>query len=240
MATPSQRNLFDAEPTPWELDEQGEQLVAEVVFSANPWGPFDYSVPDALRATMAIGKRVRVPLGRGDRQLTGYCVKLENRRVGVRQLKPIAQVVDERSLLSTHMLRLTEWMADYYMCHWGQALDAVVPAGVRFQAGTRQTLFFRLAPNVLGREAELKLNAKQLAVVAALAKSSRSLTLPQLMKQAECTAAPIQTLRKRQIVLADTARDAGRCRRRSTGARGASRTARRPARRAEEDPRYLQ
>src|SRR5687767_12841369 len=99
MATPSQRNLFDAEPTPWELDEQGEQFVAEVVFSANPWGPFDYSVPDALRGSISVGKRVRVPLGRGDRQITGYCVKLENRRVGVRQLKPIAEIVDERSLL---------------------------------------------------------------------------------------------------------------------------------------------
>lgn len=206
MATPAQRNLFDAEPTPWELDEQGEQLVAEIVFSATPWGPFDYSVPDNLRGMVAVGKRVRVPLGRGDRQMTGYCVKLENRRVGVRQLKPIAGVVDERSLLSPHMLRLTEWMADYYLCHWGQALDAVVPAGVRFQAGTRQTLFFRLAPNVLGREAELKLTDKQRAIVAALAKSQRALTLPQLMKAADVTGAPIQTLRKRELLLVDTER----------------------------------
>jgi primosomal protein N' (replication factor Y) (superfamily II helicase) len=207
MATPSpQRSLFDAEPAPWELDEQSEQMVAEIVFSAAPWGPFDYAVPDALRASLALGKRVRVPLGRGDRQINGYCVKLENRLVGARQLKPIAQVIDEQSLLSPHMLRLTEWMADYYLCHWGQALDAVVPAGVRFQAGTRQTLFFRLAPHVIAQQAELKLSPKQQAIVAALAKSSRALTLPQLMKLADVTAAPIQALRKRQILLADTER----------------------------------
>ena len=36
------------------------------------------------------------------------------------------------------MLRLTEWMADYYLCPWGQVLEAVVPAGVRWQAGTRR------------------------------------------------------------------------------------------------------
>ncbi len=207
MSTPSQqRNLFDAEPTPWELDEQSEQLVAEIVFSAAPWGPFDYAVPDRLRAELALGKRVRVPLGRGDRVINGYCVRLENRRVGVRQLKPIADVIDERSLLSPQMLRLTEWMADHYLCHWGQALDAVVPAGVRFQAGTRETLFFRLAPNVLGREVELKLTPKQIAIVSALAKANRPLTLPQLIKAADVTAGPIQNLRKKQILLADSQR----------------------------------
>ena len=29
------------------------------------------------------------------------------------------------------MLELTRWMAGYYACSWGQALDAVVPAGVQ-------------------------------------------------------------------------------------------------------------
>ena len=43
------------------------------------------------------------------------------------------------------MLRLTEWMADYYLCSWGQVLEAVVPAGVRVQAGTRQTQLVALA-----------------------------------------------------------------------------------------------
>ena len=33
------------------------------------------------------------------------------------------------------MLRLTRWMADYYLCPWGQVLEAVVPAGVRHDAG---------------------------------------------------------------------------------------------------------
>ena len=35
------------------------------------------------------------------------------------------------------MLRLAAWMVDYYLCTWAQVLEALVPAGVRFQAGTR-------------------------------------------------------------------------------------------------------
>ena len=34
------------------------------------------------------------------------------------------------------MLRLTRWIADYYLCDWAAVLDAVVPAGVR-GGGTR-------------------------------------------------------------------------------------------------------
>ena len=40
-------------------------------------------------------------------------------------------MLDPQPLLSPAMLRLTRWMADYYLCPWGQVLEAVVPAGVR-------------------------------------------------------------------------------------------------------------
>ncbi|HTN74390.1 MAG TPA: DEAD/DEAH box helicase, partial [Pirellulaceae bacterium] len=202
---PQQRSLFDAEPAPWELDEQAEQLVAVVVFSSAPWGPFDYSVPDHLRAAITLGKRVRVPLGRGDRMNNGYCVKLENRPVGTRQLKPLAELLDDHSLFSQPMLRLTEWIADYYLCHWGQALDAVVPAGVRQAAGTREMAFFTLS-KPLAASALPKLSPMQTAVLEVLKKATKPLSLQQLMRAADVTAAPIQSLRKKGLIVADTRR----------------------------------
>jgi primosomal protein N' (replication factor Y) len=132
--------------------------------------------------------------------MTGYCVKLENRPAGARQLKPILQVIDEQTLLSPHMLRLTAWLADYYLCHWGQALDAAVPAGVRWQAGTREVKFFQLAPHARSQDASLKLTEKQRAIIEALEQSTRPLTLQQLMQRAKVTSAPIQTLRKKQLL----------------------------------------
>ena len=44
-------------------------------------------------------------------------------------------------LIDSNMLALTRWIADYYACSWGQALDAVVPAGVKKHAGTRIATF---------------------------------------------------------------------------------------------------
>ena len=48
--------------------------------------------------------------------------------------------LDEEPLLSETLLKLTRWMADYYLCGWGQVLQAIVPAGARDQSGTRETV----------------------------------------------------------------------------------------------------
>ena len=37
---------------------------------------------------------------------------------------------------SETLLKLTRWMADYYLCGWGQVLNIVLPAGAKKQAGT--------------------------------------------------------------------------------------------------------
>ena len=51
-----------------------------------------------------------------------------------------------KPLLTPDLLRLTRWMADYYLCGWGQVLNAVVPAGARDQAGTRTRTFLEAVP----------------------------------------------------------------------------------------------
>jgi primosomal protein N' (replication factor Y) len=143
-----QRSLFDKEPAPWQADDQAEHLVATVVFVDGPAGEFDYVVPDRLVAEVQPGRRVRVPLGRGNRRVAGYCVRVECKPAGSRQLKPVESVLDRRGLLSPSMLRLTQWIAEHYLCDLGQVLEAVVPAGVRFRAGTRQTTLVSLAPGL--------------------------------------------------------------------------------------------
>src|SRR6185436_4301571 len=57
-----------------------------------------------------------------------------------RAVKEINRVLDEDVLLTDHLLRLTRWLADYYLCGWGQVLQAVLPAGVRDRAGFRRAV----------------------------------------------------------------------------------------------------
>ena len=196
-----QRSLFDKEPAPWQADDQAEHRVATVVFADGPAGEFDYVVPDRLVAEVEPGRRVRVPLGRGNRRAVGYCLRVEHKAAGSRPLKAVEGVLDRRGLLSPSMLRLTQWIAEHYLCDLGQVLEAVVPAGVRFRAGTRQTTLVSLAPglaeNMAEKLAELELTKAQAQVIKALAAAAEPVPLRQLIRAIGCSQSPVDSLRRK-------------------------------------------
>ncbi len=129
-------------------DSTVTSLFAEIVFDRPLDHAYSYGVPDALREQVAVGKRVLAPFGRGDRQTIGFCVGVSTEQPS-REVKNIVQVLDEQALLTPHLLRLTRWLADYYLCAWGQVLNAVVPAGVKDRAGTRNVLYVEAIPELL-------------------------------------------------------------------------------------------
>ena len=201
-----QPTLFDREPARWEQDAQAEQLTATVVFVGGPDGEFDYQVPDRLADRVEVGKRVRVPLGKGNRAVVGYCVGVQYKPAGSRPLKPLGDVVDQVRLLSLPMLRLTRWIAEHYLCDWGQVLEAVLPAGVRGQAGTRAVTLLSAAPDLAARVKDVKLAPKQTAVLKLLAAAKEPMTTVELARAAKCSQAPITALRRNGLIRAQTER----------------------------------
>ncbi len=131
-----QGELFSQDVPEWELDAAASTRAASIVFAENPWGPFHYRIPEEMSA-LQIGMRVKVPLGKGNREIVGYCVEIETVKLPSERLKPIAEIVDAGPLCSGNLLKLVQWMARYYITPLGQVLEAVIPAGVRSQAGTR-------------------------------------------------------------------------------------------------------
>ena len=118
---------------------------AEIVFDRPMDHAYTYAVPDRLAAHVAVGKRVEAPFGKGDRGTPGFCVRVAS-EAPTRAVKAITRVLDDEALVDDHLMKLTRWMADYYLCGWGQVLHAVVPAGVRENAGTRQAVFIATIP----------------------------------------------------------------------------------------------
>ena len=195
-----QQNLFSLNPPDGNAESESEVSLATVVFADPPFGPYDYRIPDHLLQHVRQGQRLQVPLGAGNRVVTGYCTKVETRRELLSRFKEIKSVIDDRPLVTPRMLELTEWMAEYYICHWGQVLEAVVPAGVRGQAGTREQLFLSVSTAVTARLTQLKLPPKQAAVLRTLATSSTPLTPQQVAKSAHCTQGPINALRNKKLI----------------------------------------
>ena len=179
---------------------------AGVVFNRPIDQVLSYHVPSRLERVIQPGQRLRVPLGQGNKLTVGYCVHLDqNPPAGVEpaRIKDVVEVLDARPLIDQRMLALTRWIADYYACSWGQALDAVVPAGVKKHAGTRIATFLMVPDDA--REAvragtiNPPLTPKQAAAMEALARGEM-LTLADVCRMAKCTSIPIKALRERGLV----------------------------------------
>ncbi len=206
--SPGAEGLCGAHQTAWfGLADEGELLdggvYVGVVFNRPIEQVLTYRVPGRLARVICAGHRVRAPLGRGDKLAVGYCVQVDDHAPGgldPTRIKEVVEVLDPIPLIDDKMLELTRWLADYYACSWGQALDAAVPAGVKKHAGTRVGTFLVVPEET--REAmrvqtvEPRLSAKQAAVLEILARSDEPLTTADVCRLAKCSPVPIQALQK--------------------------------------------
>jgi len=213
-----QGELFSSDIPEWELDAASSTLAALIAFSEPPFGPFHYRVPDELTLSLKPGMRVKVPLGKGNREMVGYCLAMEVVPQAASRLKPIAESLDLQPLCTGNLLKLVDWMSQYYLTPIGQVFEAIIPAGVRTQAGTRMKTLLTPAPNVAfdpNREntgtgtSDSVMNGlptKQRHVLQQLILACEPLTVEQLQKMSNCSSAPIQALRDRGLIEARSER----------------------------------
>jgi primosomal protein N' (replication factor Y) len=188
VADADQLDLFGPAPP-----VEGSGLYAEVVFDRPLDHAYSYRIPAALRDSIAVGKRVLVPFGRGDKMTTGFCVGLGDQEP-TRKVKAIAEVLDDEPLLTPSLMRLTRWMADYYLCGWGQVLNAVVPAGAREQAGTRSVTLVEVVPAELVPQPPPRLSPKQQRVIDLAKENGEPIEMHQLARRAQCGMGPVKGL----------------------------------------------
>lgn len=205
MNQPPQRDLFGQIDTPPPAPPAETGLFADIVFDRPLDHAYSYSVPENLREAIAVGKRVLAPFGRGDKATVGYCVRLSN-SAPTRALKALYRVLDNEILLTPDLLRLTRWMADYYLCGWGQVLNAVVPAGARERSGSRTiTLLEAVPPAELPAEMP-ELTAKQKIALQHLRAEDKPMEPRQLARLARCGSGPIEALVDKGLVRKSTRR----------------------------------
>ncbi|MEZ6055720.1 MAG: primosomal protein N' [Planctomycetaceae bacterium] len=202
MSRESEPRLFSVEPLlPFEAAALDDRLTAQVVVNRPLTSVFDYTVPEALADWIAPGCRVRVPFGRGNQQLVGYCVGLTRGVPQRRKLKEVVELIDREPLVSSMMLELTHWMSERYLCGWGQVIESVVPAGVKRQAGTREITCYALADNVNETLATRKLSKKQRLLIDFLSEAKEPQTVESLTTAGDCGTSPIHALVKSGLLV---------------------------------------
>lgn len=95
--------------------------------------PFDYLIPESMRAWIEIGSRVGVPFGH--RTVQGFVVGLQDEpSPGGMRLKAIQEVLDVVAPLSPELVKLAEWMSRKYACRYITALQVMVPTALKGKA----------------------------------------------------------------------------------------------------------
>ena len=121
-------------------------------------GYFTYSVPESLKARIAIGVRVSVPLGKSKTYVgivADYPVKVpnssNNHTANGKEIiyKNIFDVLDNSPVLLSQQLKLWKWISDYYMAPIGDVYKAALPSGLKEEYGyrPRMELYVCLADN---------------------------------------------------------------------------------------------
>ena len=86
-----------------------------------------YSLPDSLKKSAGIGKRVLVPFR--NRLAIGFVVGSGSPPEGI-ELKKIIDVIDEKPLFDEGRLEFYRWVADYYISSLGLVLKTAHPGGI--------------------------------------------------------------------------------------------------------------
>ncbi len=93
---------------------------------------FEYLVPAALESQIAVGQRVVVPFGMGNKKTEAFVLGL-----GVQptfdpsKLKAIQKIAEIAPVLRDEQIELARWMADEYNCLLIDALRLMIPAQLR-------------------------------------------------------------------------------------------------------------
>ena len=101
-------------------------------------GGLTYEVPDALSALVVPGCRVKADVGR--RRLVGVAMAVHQEPPQDFKPKALAEVLDIEPVLSTEMLDLARFVADYYMAPLGETVRLMVPADLPPFGDRRVTL----------------------------------------------------------------------------------------------------
>ncbi len=147
----------------------GSGLFAAVALERSIDKLLDYEVPPGLVKQVKVGQRVRVPLGRRDRGVLGYVVRLSDASTHART-KRLLSIADERALVSGKLLELALWIGRYYVCPLGVVLESIIPSAVkkRIGLGYSQIVYPALGPGQLQAVLEATRAKKRRSVIGRL------------------------------------------------------------------------
>jgi len=119
---------------------------------------FTYSIPEELKADVAIGNRVVVPFG-SKKFYTGIVKNIHNTPPTDYSTKDIITCLDDFPIINSFQFNFWEWISQYYQCTIGDVFKAALPSGLKLESQTKITVNENFqAQEVLSKTEEQILN----------------------------------------------------------------------------------
>lgn len=103
--------------------------IARVIVDLSLDRYFDYIIPEELAPEIQLGSQVLVPFGHSKRW--GFVTAFPEKSGAAAELKPIAALSPNKTSIPEKLLRLSEWMAQYYCSSRECAVKTLLPGAVR-------------------------------------------------------------------------------------------------------------
>lgn len=111
----------------------------EVILPLNLKGSFTYRVPFDFNDKVEVGKRVIVQFGKS-KIYTAIIISISEKSPSDYEAKYLLDIIDDKPILNQKQLDFYFWMADYYLCEWGEVLQAALPTALKLASETRVIL----------------------------------------------------------------------------------------------------
>ncbi len=165
-------------------------LTANIILPFPLNDTYTYYVPQAMEDNICVGQRVIVSFG-AKRFFTGIVYSL-GEASDVVDLKPIAEIIDNKPIVSQNQLLYWRRLADYYICSLGDIMRLALPSALRLQSDTTVIINEEITPDNLSDKESF---------VYSILQNENSLKINDLAKQCDFRPLPIlRTLFERNIV----------------------------------------
>ncbi|HEX9453202.1 MAG TPA: primosomal protein N', partial [Candidatus Binatia bacterium] len=128
------------------------QKFARVVIPSRLKHPLVYAIPTALLDRIAPGMRVLIPLQK--RTMTGVVWEIIEQS-SLLEVKQILAVMDDLTILDVDLLKLAQWISQYYLAPLGEVLGTMLPPNSRRES--QRTVRLQANHPPVGDELEQKI-----------------------------------------------------------------------------------
>lgn len=165
-------------------------LTANIILPFPLNDTYTYYVPQAMEDNICVGQRVIVSFG-AKRFFTGIVYSL-GEASNVADLKPIAEIIDNKPIVSQNQLLYWRRLADYYICSLGDIMRLALPSALRLQSDTTVIINEEITPDNLSDKESF---------VYSILKNKNGLKINDLAKQCDFRPLPVlRTLFERNIL----------------------------------------